>query len=113
MLNKTVEMARSVHGTIKLENNSSTIVATEFDAFARCYKEQLDIFASAQQDIHKMVNSLIIISPQLIRIKFNFLHNPTDRTGSCRYRKIFVDNRNKGVDIQRKYARFDCNGKHH
>lgn len=58
MLNKTVEMARGVHGTINLESNAATFTATDFDTFARCYKEQVAIFAAAQQDIHKMVNSL-------------------------------------------------------
>lgn len=61
MLNKTVEMARGVHGTINLENNAGTISPVDFDAFVRCYNEQVAVFASAQQDLHKMVISLFAI----------------------------------------------------
>lgn len=60
MLNKTVEMARGVHGTINMENRAPNFTATDFDTFARCYKERLAVFAAAQQDIHKMVISLPI-----------------------------------------------------
>lgn len=57
MLNKTVEMARGVHGTIDLENIPATLTATDFDIFARSYKKQVAIFAGAQQDLHKMVTT--------------------------------------------------------
>lgn len=58
MLNKAVEMARDVHSTIDASNYTPLPAATNFDAIARIYKEQMAIFASAQQDIQKMVISL-------------------------------------------------------